>query len=561
MNRFSFSKAAVDAAIKGDKPPNFMKKYAFKKKDGKLYFEGKVVIPNEERDEYLRTELYRDKSTLPMGRDSLFHILKQKVINISKRDIESFLKAQNVIATRKARPKTEKRKFVNTIKRAGILSGDLVHVRKQDLPKEYMPNRQDDDPDTEYKPGDDDAKVWKGTSTDIYMYNLVDMYTSYLVTEIVFTKKEGPIAKATKTLVARMTRALGVPVREIQFDQGTEFNKSVKDLAKKGIRTRRMITNALVENVNATLQRIFFTLVKQKRAGFFQTLRQSVKIANNTKNRKLQMTPNEAVKILRKGDTVKRREGAHPRPILKKNAYPVGTIVRALVKPRAKVTHHKAYKGKHYGPPQTITKVSFYQGYPKYTLDNVQHTKMENIKVLNEELKEVKKNLADPPTDKQKEDIKSLQDQIKKTRRGAVSQLKWHDQLTVARDVDKQSEELVKERKTVTYDRRLSPYLPGMIVWVYIDDTKYQGRIKTKTSGGGWMVKFMWKDTLSKAQVYEDDIEMALEPGVEIWFKKKLEAKIKKRHGDKWMIKWKEPRENMRVKKGIAEQTEITLRL
>ena len=96
------------------------------------------------------------------------------------------------------------------------------------------------------------------------------------------------------------------------------------------------------------------------------------------------MTPNEAVKTLRKGETVKRREGAHPRPILKKNAYPVGTIVRALVKPRAKVTHHKAYKGKHYGPPQRITHVSFYQGYPKYTLDNVKHTKMENIKVLND---------------------------------------------------------------------------------------------------------------------------------------------------------------------------------
>ena len=118
-----------------------------------------------------------------------------------------------------------------------------------------------------------------------------------------------------------MKKALGVPVREIQFDQGTEFNKSVKDLDKEGIRTRRMNTNALVENVNATLQRIFFTLVKQRRAGFLPTIRQSVKIANNTKNRKLKMTPNEAVKLLRKGETVKRRDGAHPRPILKKNAY------------------------------------------------------------------------------------------------------------------------------------------------------------------------------------------------------------------------------------------------
>ena len=82
MNRYDFSKAQVARALSGQNVPNFMKNFDFKKKAGKLYLDGRVVIPTEERDAYLRKALYENKSTLPMGRDSLFHILKKKVINV-----------------------------------------------------------------------------------------------------------------------------------------------------------------------------------------------------------------------------------------------------------------------------------------------------------------------------------------------------------------------------------------------------------------------------------------------------------------------------------------------
>ena len=227
INRYNFSQAAVKRAIKGNILPNFMKEHNFKVKDGTLVLNGKVVIPNEERGQYLRKILYKSGSTAPLGRDSLYHYVKTlPVINISKRDIEKFLKSQNVIVTRSARPKQEKRQFYSTVKKAGICSGDLAHIRPQDMPSmDYMPSRQDDDPDTEWKPGVSMKNIWKsGTSGDRYFYNLVDIYTGWLETEVVGTKLETVIAKATKRLVARMAKALGTPVREIQYDFGTEFN-------------------------------------------------------------------------------------------------------------------------------------------------------------------------------------------------------------------------------------------------------------------------------------------------------------------------------------------------
>ena len=97
MNRFRYEKTAVDKAIKYLKtkkgtPPSFITKFpnGFKVRQGKLYADGKKVIPTEERDTYLRDIVYGKKSEYPFGRDSLFSILKHEVMNVSKRDIEVF---------------------------------------------------------------------------------------------------------------------------------------------------------------------------------------------------------------------------------------------------------------------------------------------------------------------------------------------------------------------------------------------------------------------------------------------------------------------------------------
>lgn len=418
MNRYSFPRVDVDAAIKNKVPlPNFMKQHSefMSVRNGKLYYKGKLVVPDEDRDSYLRNVLFSNRQTLPFGRDSLYHILKNKVINISKRYIERFLKAQEVIVKRTARPKKEIRKFVYNRKRAGILSADLAHIRHADLPKGYMPTRQDADKDAEYNPEDDDVdvkKIWKTRSkADRYFYNVVDIYTGYLVTEVVGTKDQHVLAEVTVKLIDRMTKALGVPVREVQYDMGAEFNQSERDMKKAGLKVLRMRTNAVVEQTNAKMQRIFYTIVAQKRAGFLSSVKQAVVISNNTKHRKTGMTPAEAVEKMRGGTTVNRVKQKIT-PILKRKAYPVGTLVRAIGKREKEKEGFKTYKGKHFSKVKTVTKVTWYQGYPKYTLDYVD----------------------------------------KSTEHHGASERKWHDQLVPAETVDPISKGEVKRRKVVKWD-------------------------------------------------------------------------------------------------------------
>ena len=93
-----------------------------------------------------------------------------------------------------------------------------------------------------------------------------------------------------------MGKALGTPVRVVEYDMGTEFNKSIKDLQdtvyevrdgkEHKIKVFQRVTNAGVEQTNAKMQRIFYTLVAQKRTNFAGTVKQAVDISNNTKNRK-----------------------------------------------------------------------------------------------------------------------------------------------------------------------------------------------------------------------------------------------------------------------------------
>ena len=464
INRFNFTKAAVKRAVKGINPPAFMKHYVWDVKGDKIYHKGKVVVPNEERDDYLRKVLYQNKSDKPFGRDSLHYVIMKEAINISRRDIEKFLKAQNVIVSRSARPKTEKREFYSTVKKAGVCSGDLAHIRPEDLPDEYMPSRQDDDSDTEWKPGMPDKamkNIWKsGTRGDRYFYNLVDIYTGCLETIVVGTKNEEVIAKATKKLVERMGKALGTPVRVVQYDMGSEFNKSIKDLEKMKIKVFQMRTNAVVEQTNAKLQRIFYTIVAQKRTGFAGSVKQAVAISNNTKNRKLGITPKEAVEQLRAGEKPKKKRG---KTNAAKNVYPEGTWVRALKKKREKeVTGYKAYKGKHYTQPKRITKVSFYQGHPKYTLSGVGSKKG-------------------------------------RTEEG-VSTKKWHDELVPVSRVDKKSRELVSRRENVVYRR-------GDNVWLHFKGQKLVARLKKKEKGQ-WRINYKWTDGKFYTRLTdEDDVE------------------------------------------------------
>ncbi len=380
MNRFKYGEAAVDKAIKFLKSkkgtaPSFLTQFpgAFTVRKGKLYADGKQVIPTESRESFLREIVYGKRSEYPFGRDSLFAILKHEVLNVSKRDIEAFLNAQGPLVHRRARPKKEKREHLRSIKKTGILSVDLAHIRAADF-TELFPDKGHD-----YM----GAPGSKGYQQDRYFLNAVDLLTGYLLTEVLQGKTPKEVAPKLKRIIDRFETISNVKVRQIEVDKGGEFKgqtsrmfrsataaekkKGEKDGPFANVRLIPKTQNATVEQINAKMQRIFWNLVEQRRGGFMLTVKQAVIISNRTQNRRTGLNPEQAMKNIVGGIHVKQRTpkaGATER----KKAFATGTKVRALKQVRAKGDDlgYKAYKGQHYGPVYPITKVKFIGVHPRY---------------------------------------------------------------------------------------------------------------------------------------------------------------------------------------------------
>ena len=385
MNRFRYPRSSVDAAIKflkskkGPKPA-FLEKFpgSFKVRQGKLYADGKWVVPTESREGYLREIVYGKRSEYPFGRDSLFAILKHEVMNVSKRDIEAFLNSQGPLVHRRARPKKEKREHLRSIKKPGILSVDLAHIKSKDFVDLFgKTGEREKGHDYMGAPGS------KGYQQDRYFLNAVDLLTGYLLTDVLQGKKPKELAPKLKKLIEQFEKVSNHKVRQVEIDKGGEFEgatkrmfrKATKAEKKKGekdgpfwdVRLIQMTQNATVEQTNAKMQRIFWNLVEQRRGGFETTWKQAVKISNRTRNRRTGLNPEQAMKNIVGGINVKQRTpkaGATER----KKAFAVGTKVRALKEVRAKgdTLGYKAYKGAHYGPVYPITKVKFLGVHPRY---------------------------------------------------------------------------------------------------------------------------------------------------------------------------------------------------
>ena len=382
MNRFRFPQKTVDQAIKflkskKGKAPGFISKFpgVFNLRRGKLYAGKLRVVPTEDREDYLREVVYGKKSEYPFGRDSLFAILKHEVLNVSKRDIESFLNAQGPLVHRRARPKQQKREHLRQIRKPGLLSVDLVHVKAKDFEALFP----DKGLDFMGAPGS------KGYQQDRYFLNAVDILTGFLLTEVL----QGKTARETWTpllkIIDRYESQFGIKVRQIEVDKGKEFfgdkgdkkknipplsfQKELKNRKEGSIRLVRKVTNAVVEQVNAKMQRIFWALIEQRRGSFLPTVKQAVKISNRTQHRRTGLNPEEAMKKLQRGEKVAQR-APKAGPTERKRAFPVGTKVRALKMPYKKFgLEFKSYKGAHYGAVHPIVKVKFSGVYPKYLVD------------------------------------------------------------------------------------------------------------------------------------------------------------------------------------------------
>lgn len=380
MNRFKYPRETVKKAIKYLKTkkgpiPTFIQKFpdAYTYKRDTLFAGQLRIVPTEDRDKFLRQIVYGKKSEYPFGRDSLFNILKNEVMNVSKRDIEAFLNAQGPIVHRRARPNIQKREHLRQVRKAGILSVDLAHIRANDFERIFGAGGLD------YMgpPGS------KGYQQDRYFLNCVDLFTGYLVTDVLQSKKPEEVAPKLQKLIEGFEKLSKVKVTQVEVDKGGEFESKVSRMfreatdaeKKKGeldgpfahVRLIQKLTNAAVEQTNAKMQRIFWNLVAQRRGPFKATAKQAVKISNRTYNRRVGMNPEDALKKIAAGEQITRRK-PKAGPTERKKAFKVGQKVRALLKGRTKGDNvgYKAYKGAHYGAVTPITKVRFSGVYPKY---------------------------------------------------------------------------------------------------------------------------------------------------------------------------------------------------
>ena len=115
LSRYTIKKADFPAAIK------FLGGKAFKKDspswavrnqkflqvvNGKVRYNDKEIIPDEDIDAYLRGLVFNKESKSPLSRDGMFkHIQSQNVAGISRRRVAQFLKGQSVVV--KGKPAEE----------------------------------------------------------------------------------------------------------------------------------------------------------------------------------------------------------------------------------------------------------------------------------------------------------------------------------------------------------------------------------------------------------------------------------------------------------------------
>ena len=113
MNRYSYTTESVKQAIaylnnQEGQPPTFISDHpgSFTSKDGQLFYEKKMVVPEGLRAELLRKILYREPGG-PMGRDSLYYHIQPNFVGIPRSFVLEFLKKQKVLQDVQPLPRSE----------------------------------------------------------------------------------------------------------------------------------------------------------------------------------------------------------------------------------------------------------------------------------------------------------------------------------------------------------------------------------------------------------------------------------------------------------------------
>jgi hypothetical protein len=257
------------------------------------------IVPREMNDLWLRSQMLQGQSQnkaaskMPLSRDAGYHWLKGQTLGISRRALWTFLEKQEHLQMSRNIP-NERRKGGPTRGNVGHVEIDIVHIVKSRLS------------DREYGQLVElfDEKLDFG-QRDGYILTVINQITRYGYGKFQRKKNATETASSIRFLFPIMERKHKAPITHCYSDQGKEFLGQVKEyFVSRNIKHKLVARGAHVEHYNQVLQRSFYRCLDMKRGSIKSCLYQAVDIVNNTFNRRLGMTPQEAIDDL---DRAKKR--------------------------------------------------------------------------------------------------------------------------------------------------------------------------------------------------------------------------------------------------------------
>ena len=218
--QYKFYKSEIEKVLAGKAFPHWS--FLTEKKDNKLYYDGKEIVPVEEQTNILEF-LYRD-SMVSKSRDGLYAAVSDKYLGISRRDIQRFLNSQESYQITKPVPKKTQTFSIISSAPNEHWQIDLVDM-------------------TKYR------------TRFHFVMNIIDVFSKFVWSFPIVNKEAVTIVKNLEPLLQLFSP------KKLQSDNGPEFkNKLMADLCKKynvqQIYSKSYTSNSqgLVERFNRTMR-------------------------------------------------------------------------------------------------------------------------------------------------------------------------------------------------------------------------------------------------------------------------------------------------------------------
>ena len=201
------------------------------------------LVPLELMEEWLRNEMLKPASTMPLSRDAGYHWVKSKALGVSRRALWSFLEKQEHLQMTRNIP-NERKKGGAERSAVGHVEIDLVHLLKDEFYEDELGELADSLPE-------------EIGAKDGYIFTLVSQVTRYGFARIQLKKTATETAVSLRQVFREFERVHKAPIVKIYSDQGKEFLGDVKRfLASKNVKHKMVARGAHIEHFNQVLQRL-----------------------------------------------------------------------------------------------------------------------------------------------------------------------------------------------------------------------------------------------------------------------------------------------------------------